>query len=450
MSGGGGSARKPAAGGIWRAFAAVAEQCPRRRVIEAADSDEAWTARELVVRARLLADEAELGRARGGCVAFSLPTSPAWMTAFLSTQSAGVAALPIDQASASRDWREEAAALGATHALDGAQLVSLGRGADGIAWRRFAVAKITSGSTGAPTVIPCRASHLLADGRNIIRTMKIRPRDRNLAILPLGHSYGLGNLVMPLVMQGTGVVTAASYVPRQVLEWIAARRITVLPAVPVVLQILAGIEGDYDLRTLRLVISAGAPLPAATAQDFFRRFRRRVRNFYGSSETGGICFDASGAASRTGRSVGRPLDGVTVRVTRGGRIQVSSAAVAMPRGRCTLADVGRWTNDGELEITGRVTPMANIGGRKVNPREIEAALRAIPGVTTAWVSVRSGGERDQLVGAVESTRPRPEIIAALAAAVAPWKRPRQLAVVPELPRTTRGKLDVAVLRTWFD
>jgi acyl-CoA synthetase (AMP-forming)/AMP-acid ligase II len=450
MSGGKGAARKSAPGEIWRAFAAVAEASPRRRVIESVEGGEAWTARELLARARLLGDEAELARARDGCVAFSLPTSPAWMAAFLATQSAGVAALPIDRASAVRDWREEAAELGATHALDGARLVSLGRGARAMAWGRFAAAKVTSGSTGAPTVIPCRASNLLADGWNIIRTMKIRPRDRNLAILPLGHSYGLGNLVMPLVLQGTGLVTAASYVPRQVLEWIEARRISVLPAVPVVLQILAGIEGDYDLRALRLVISAGAPLPAETAREFFRRFRRKVRNFYGSSETGGICFDASGAASRTGRSVGRPLDGVTVRVTAGGRIAVSSEAVAMPRGRCTLADVGRWTADGELEITGRATPVANIGGRKVNPREIETALRTIPGVTAAWVAVTRGADRDSLVAAVESARSKRAIVEDLAALVAAWKRPRRVVVASILPRTVRGKLDAAALRAWFD
>jgi acyl-CoA synthetase (AMP-forming)/AMP-acid ligase II len=447
---GGGSARKPAAGELWRVFAAMAGQSPRRRVLEAAESDEAWTAREVAVWADVLAAETELARARGGCVAFSLPNSPAWITTFLATQQAGVAALPLDPTAATRDWRETAAALGATHALDGAQLVALGRGASGIAWRRFAAAKITSGSTGAPTLVPCRASHLLADGGNLVRTMKIRPRDRNLAILPLGHSYGLGNLVMPLILQGTAMVTATSYVPRQVLEWLETRRITILPAVPVVLQILTGLAGDYDLRRLRLVISAGAPLPAATARDFLQRFRHRVRNFYGSSETGGICFDASGAASLTGRSVGRPLEGVTVRVARGGRIEVAGATVALPRGRCTLADVGRWTRDGELQITGRATPMANIGGRKVNPREIEAALAAIRGVTAAWVGVRREGERDQLVAAVESIRAKAEILAALTALVAPWKCPRHLAVKPELPRTGRGKLDAAALRTWFD
>lgn len=433
---------------LWRAFAAVAERHPDRQIVQAVEHAAAWTAAELQERAARLCAEAELEGVRGGCIAFCLPTSPEWMETFLATQCAGLAALPIDPTATPRHWKDTAAALGATHALAGKRLVPLRppAAARDITWSRFACAKVTSGSTGAPTVIPCRTAHLLADGENVTRSMRIRPRDRNLAILPLGHSYGLGNLVMPLIGQGTGMVTAATYLPRQILEWIGEYGITVFPTVPVVLRILSGIEGDYDLRSLRLVISAGAPLPAETAAGFFARFGRRVHNFYGSSETGGICYDSTGAASLSGRSVGKPMHGVRVEVARGGRIRVSGKAVATSRGSCTLADIGRWGTRGELEITGRAAPVANIGGRKVSPAEVETALLSIPAVTAAWVKVLRHASRDELAAAVESARPEAEIVYELAGRLAKWKLPRRLVVARDLPRNPRGKLDATALK----
>lgn len=434
---------------LWRAFAVVAERHPRKAAVISVDGGRSWRAPALLADARGLSEAAGLAQARTGCIAFSLPTSPEWLETFLAIQSVGAAAMSIDPGSAV-DWAATAASAGATHALIERRIVPLRSAAAAVDWTRFAYAKLTSGSTGAPNVIPCRADHLLADGTNVTRTMGIRPGDRNLAILPLGHSYGLGNLVMPLLLQGTSVVTAPSYLPRQVIEWIDAHRVTVLPAVPVVLQILADVPAKSALESLRLVISAGAPLPPATAQKFFARFGRRVHNFYGSSETGGICFDAGGGASLTGRSVGRPLCGVTVRIARGGRIAVSGPAVAVSGGRCTLADLGEWTHGDEVKILGRAGHVANIGGRKVAPAEVETALMAIPGVSAAWVTVLEIASRDFLAAAVESARAPAEIFAALEKRLPKWKCPRQIVVSSRLPRTIRGKLDVVALRKLLD
>ena len=65
------------------------------------------------------------------------------------------------------------------------------------------------------------------------------------------------------------------------------------------------------------MISAGAPLSAEVAQQFYRRYGIKIHNFYGSSETGGICYDRTGNATLSGRSVGKPLSGVMVRDSPG-------------------------------------------------------------------------------------------------------------------------------------
>ena len=253
----------------------------------------------------------------------------------------------------------------------------------------------------------------------------------------------MGNLILPLVAQGTLLVCSTEILPDALAAEIERHRATVLPSVPAVLRALAesSVAGTR-LKTLRRVISAGAPLRPETAARFRARFGLPVRNFYGSSETGGICFDRAGDAAETGGSVGQPLEGVGVRLDEEGRVTVRSAAVVAP-GEHTLADLGAWNERGELVLTGRATALANIGGKKVSPAEIERALRALDGVTDAWVGVqaRLAGGEDFLLAAVETRRTGEDVRQALAERLPAWQMPRQWWVAPRLPRTARGKLD---------
>jgi acyl-coenzyme A synthetase/AMP-(fatty) acid ligase len=302
--------------------------------------------------------------------------------------------------------------------------------------------KLTSGTTGDLKPVHCSAANLGADGEHIIRTMEIRRADRNLAVIPLGHSYGLGNLVMPLVLQGTAVLCAPTFVPRQILQWIEQYQVSVLPTVPAILRALAQLEGVTKPPSLRLVISAGAPLSAEIAQQFHQRYGVKVHNFYGSSETGGICYDRTGSATLRGRGVGKPLDGVTVRIRRDGRVSVRSRA-----GKATLPDLGEWNRYGELRLLGRVGEVANIGGKKVSPAEVERALRELRGVSDAWVTVvKDKRGNDYLAAAVETSRACIDLEKGLLRAMPSWKLPKRWWIDAALPRTDRGKLHTAELR----
>jgi acyl-coenzyme A synthetase/AMP-(fatty) acid ligase len=252
---------------------------------------------------------------------------------------------------------------------------------------------------------------------------------------------------MPLILQGTAMVCAADYVPRQLAGWIGRYRVTVFPAVPALLRVLAALPpgGKNELDSLRTVISAGSVLAPAVAQAFFARYGVKVHNFYGSSETGGICYDRTGAASLTGRSVGKPLAGVSVTV-KAGRVTVESRAVAARGGRWRLPDFGEWNKRGELALLGRAGRGVNIGGKKVHPVEVEHVVRALPGVTDAAVWSWHGGGRDFLAAGVETAHSRAEIERALAARLPAWKLPKTYVIARELPRTARGKLDLAALK----
>jgi acyl-coenzyme A synthetase/AMP-(fatty) acid ligase len=242
------------------------------------------------------------------------------------------------------------------------------------------------------------------------------------------------------------VLTAAAYVPHQLIEWIERYRITVFPAVPSLLRVLAALPAAHGkLTSIRTVISAGAMLTPAVAQAFFARHGIKIHNFYGSSETGAICYDRTGNASLTGRSVGKPFPGVSIAV-KAGRIRVKSAAVATRSGCWLLGDVGEWNQRGELVLLGRLGQGANIDGKKVHPLEIERLLRTLPGVTDAAVWLEQARGRDLLAAAVETAHSRAEIERLLAAHLPAWKLPRTCFVAREFPRSLRGKLDLAVLR----
>jgi acyl-coenzyme A synthetase/AMP-(fatty) acid ligase len=283
---------------------------------------------------------------------------------------------------------------------------------------------------------------MIADGTQVCASMGIRPGDLNLAVIPLGHSYGLGNLVIPLLIQGTPVLCVDAPLPSLLGEACQRWRPTVFPAVPTLLRALvrSGLERG-DLGTLRLVISAGAPLGVEEARCFVERFGLRVHNFYGSTETGGICFDAKGEATLEGRSVGAVMDGVRIEFRGGDRFVVRGEAVQRPSGY-SPADLGRLNDHGELVLLGRVGKQVKLAGRRLDLAGLETELCRVPGVRAAVAGLYSG-RNDVLTAVVASDLGEAELRALLAGRMAPWRIPGRLRVLRELPLTPRGKVDRA-------
>lgn len=463
-----GSAAKPRQKtlSLWEAWTCTAAREPGKSVVIDTKTHREITAQELHSQAESFANK--LGnKVKNRIVAFSLPNGVEWFVTFLALQKLGAAAAPMDSTLPPEARAPTARQLGASYLLEGNKLKSLSKKkSSGLSpsyppatcnqqpLTQITVIKSTSGSTGNLKAIACTSSELLADGRNIVETMTIRPEDRNLALIPLGHSYGLGNLVLPLILQGTAVVCAPQFVPREILSLVRDYRITIFPSVPTIFRILAELEGG-KLPPLRIAISAGAVLSKEIATKFHARYGILIHNFYGSSETGGICYDRTGRATLGGRSVGKPLEGVRVTVRKTGLIQVQSPAVSSslhPAGKssCDLPDLGKFNRHGELQLMGRTGSLANIGGRKVSPAEIEGHLRQTKGVTDAWVTIlRDSHGRDCLGAAIETKSAITQIEKNLERNLAKWKHPKKFIVRPLLPRTERGKLDTKKLQTLF-
>lgn len=329
-----------------------------------------------------------------------------------------------------------------------------------------AVVKLTSGSTGAPRGIATPAEALIADDAALASTMGILNDDRLLATIPMSHSYGLSSLVMPALMRGTLLITPGDGV-FDPLATAAQTGATVFPTVPAVLDALLRLaEPPPCPESLRLVLTAGAPLSPVTASRFRETFGLPVHVFYGASECGGICYDREGTAGERG-TVGTPVDGVRIALESAepaidaGVLVVHSAAVAagyvpegddrLGNGRFVAGDLAAW-RDGELVLRGRVDDLINIKGKKVNPREVEAVVAQLPGVReVAVVGVPLPDRSGELLRAIIACPPggltAVEVLAWCRPRLAPHKVPRSVVLVPELPRTSRGKLDRAQLVT---
>ena len=429
-------------------------------------------------------------RPRGALVAFSRPNGPGWLSAFLALLQLGAIPIPLDPsespesqytlAQAARahflltpdDQLHPIAPLNAPslnaqpstlHPLpssdSGASPYSLPATRYSLlsAPRRStapALIKLTSGSTGNPRALLFTHAQMLADGRNICASMDIRPDDLNLGLVPFGHSYGLGNLVVPLLAQGTAILAPSAPLHHAIAADCARWQPTVFPAVPAILRILAITDVPAaSLHSLRLIVSAGSALPPETARAFLEKFGRRIHGFYGSSETGGITFDRSGDATLEGRSVGTPLDGVTLRFTRAKRFLVSSAAVFTHRNRRRApsghgahlpADLGALNDRNELVLLGRTGRMVKIASRRLDLTALEHEIKKLPGIRDACAAPHP--DRPDELAAVLATDLSPPVVRALLhRALAPWKVPKRLILLQEFPLTPRGKPDTKAL-----
>lgn len=420
------------------------------------------TRRELLDRGQRCAGQlAAAGLHEGEVLAAQLQNSTDFVAAFIGSLEQKLVFAPID-----RDAPEtEVAAILAHFSIRG--LIPRGGGV----WvskrsERHTTAlpgarllKLTSGSTGLPKAIVCSEENLVADALAICSTMRIGPDDINIGAIPFSHSYGFSNLITPLLLQGTAVVISNEYLPLSLIGLCNLHRCTIAPLIPMVYDHLASLPPeDGRFETVRTFISAGAPLPPATAARFRERFGVAIHAFYGCSETGGITFDRPGGAVERG-TVGSAMDGVELEVEPATqRLMIRSRAVAIG----TLHDAetftpfeGAFVADDlvelageEIVLAGRASDLINTAGKKVNPREVEQVIQQIEGVRQVKVYGAPAGARGEVVAAAVVASPdvtREQIRDFCRARISSHKVPRIVKLIERIPLDDRGKVKRAAL-----
>jgi long-chain acyl-CoA synthetase len=317
--------------------------------------------------------------------------------------------------------------------------------------------KLTSASTGTARAVAFTGEQLTADAENIVSTMGLRPEWPNIGVISLAHSYGFSNLVLPLLLHGIPLCLTAP-LPESLRHATTSVGQSTVAAVPALWRTWheAGVIPD----TIRLGISAGAPLPVALENAIFCNAGLKIHNFYGATECGGIAYDATDTPRSDNRAVGRALQNVTVCGDQDGCLLVRSKAVGLaywPDPEAALRDGCFKTSDlvdlnaGEIVLRGRLGDQINVAGRKVSPEVIEEALRADPRVRDCVVfGVPNGqtGRGEIIVACVAGTQiaTAEPLRSSLAEKLAPWQIPREWLFLDALPVNERGKLSRAEWR----
>jgi long-chain acyl-CoA synthetase len=400
----------------------------------------------------------------GQVVAIQIGNHEDWPSLLLACLRNQLVALPLEQSISARE-RDAAleicdAAGVITVAVSGGrelEILPLRTAAATTQWgrNRPSLLKLTSGTTAAPRAIRFRSGQLLADCDQICRTMGISDVDLNFGVIPVSHSYGLSNLLTPLIARGVPMVLSRDRLPRAVLADLARTDATVFPGMPLFYQAFCEMEEIPPLPKLRLCISAGAPLSAAVARKFYEKSRQPIHSFYGSSECGGICYDRDGTVFEDG-FVGDPMEDVDIEMidptATASQIRVRSAAVGdgyFPEpDEEKLAD-GVFVPDDLLtrhsagfQIAGRVSDLINVAGKKVNPAEVEAHLLRFAGVRQAVVfGCPSLLRNEEVVACVVTDVDLAEgkLLDFCRAELSSWQVPKRIFIVDEIPANERGK-----------
>ncbi|WP_433385469.1 non-ribosomal peptide synthetase [Micromonospora sp. KLBMP9576] len=338
----------------------------------------------------------------------------------------------------------------------------------------------TSGSTGRPkavTVTQGAVAHLLHALRAMV---PLGPADRVLSVSPFAFDIALLDLLLAPLCGASVVVAGDDDVidGNRLRRLLVAAGITMLQATPTTWRMLVAAGGVP--AGVRLRLSGGEALPRALA-DALAQPGTRLWNLYGPTETTVYSTGAEVGCGSAPPDLGPAVAGSRVHVLDRwlrpvppgvvGEICIGGAGVGRgyagapgwtaerfvpdpftPGGRLYRSgDLGRWSPTGRIEPLGRADRQVKVRGFRVETAEVEAVLRGHPQVRDAVVTTVSDVEHDgvRLVGYVvvdpAATDP-PEGLSDHARRFLPAHMvPAVLVALPEVPRTSRGKLDLRAL-----
>ena len=274
----------------------------------------------------------------------------------------------------------------------------------------------TSGTTGFPKGVTLTHFNILNNGYHVAKMMNFTEKDRLCIPVPFYHCFGMVMSNLASVSTGACMVIPGSvFDPAAVLRAVAAEKCTALHGVPTMFIAELNLPnlGDYDLRSLRTGIMAGAPCPIETMKEVISKMNMsEVVIAYGQTEASPVCTMTAISDSIEKRvgSVGRTMarqelkiidPSTSETVARGvqGELcfrgyHVMSRYFNNDKATLETIDDRRWLHSGDLgvmdeqgyvKITGRIKEMVIRGGENLYPRELEEFLRTNPKVMDVYV-----------------------------------------------------------------
>jgi O-succinylbenzoic acid--CoA ligase len=325
----------------------------------------------------------------------------------------------------------------------------------------------TSGTTGTPKGAQLTYANLYASAKASAERLGVEPHDRWLAPLPLYHAGGM-SVVWRSCLYRTAMVLETGFDLERIQAHFDTYQITIVSLVPTQLYRLIQANVRFP-SSLRLILLGGA---AATPELLQQAIERElpVATTYGLTEAASqVATLLPAEVQRKPGSVGKALTGTQVTIVdEAGQPQppgeIGEIVVRGPTiipgyiGQPPLVDqtfptgdLGYRDADGDLWIVQRRSDLIVSGGENIYPAEVEAALRSHPAVAEACVVGLPDAEWGQRVAAAVipkggMTVSEADLLAHIAPQLAPYKRPRLIRLVDELPQTASGKVIRSAVR----
>jgi len=332
----------------------------------------------------------------------------------------------------------------------------------------------TSGSTGAPRLVPRSHRNLLRTVESVASSLNIGPGRRLLSVVPYHYSNGINNSLMVPLLSGAAVVMMRQFNPGACAELVHREQANTLFGSPFIYGCLVECDSAL-LSSLRYCFSTGGRIPSSVVERWRDRLGPTLGQSYGLSESGMIAAERSGQkpVSSLGASVGQPLRGVEVvvlpadglpaehqRLEPGeiGELAIRSASVMsgyfgepelsrslFHEGFFRTGDLGCIDSAGNLHLTGRLGRVLNIAGVKVDPVEVERVVETLPNVESCHVDAVPNGRGGDVIRARVVPRQglpvtRRDVIEQCRRQLAEYKFPRIIEFLEATPITMAGKI----------
>ncbi|MDD5657517.1 MAG: long-chain-fatty-acid--CoA ligase [Elusimicrobia bacterium] len=341
----------------------------------------------------------------------------------------------------------------------------------------------TSGTTGIPKGVMLTHRNLVTNCTAAAAHMKLRRSDVALCILPMFHTFAWTANVLARMRVGIKFAVAPSVTPAKPwLNLMVRHGVTIFTAVPPLFAVLAkesvGLKRIvlrwWFFRKVRLAISGAAPLPPAVQRVFEQALHVPIYEGYGLTETSPIAAINPPGLRKPG-TAGVPIQGVRIKTVdeQGRTLPPGRDGEICIRGDCVMkgyhnrpedtraaftrdgwlrtGDVGSIDADGYLTIKDRLKDMIIVKGLKVYPAAVEAVLLEHAAVAEAAVIGVPDGRGDETVKAFVVLRPqaraeRSALLRHCRERLDGYKRPRDVEIVPALPKNTLQKVLKGELR----
>ncbi|MFA4928534.1 MAG: AMP-binding protein [Patulibacter sp.] len=322
----------------------------------------------------------------------------------------------------------------------------------------------TSGTEGDPKAVVHVQRYLDGQRLQAKNWLDARPGDLVWCTAASGWSKSARNVfVAPWLQGATALLHDQRFDPAERLRILADEQVDVLCMAPTEYRVIAKRTEIGRYPALRGLVAAGEALNPEVLDVWRAATGIEIRDGFGQTETGQLTGAPLGEPVRAG-SMGRPLPGVRLWIDDGELVVDPASVPTFFRGYLGHDPAPRdqpWRTgdrvreeDGWFFFEGRTDDVISSAGYRIGPFEVESALVAHPAVAEAAVVAAPDEERGQIVRAVivlrDGVTADDELIGTLQEHVksttAPYKYPRRIDIVDELPKTTSGKIQRALLR----